>query len=285
MTDESHFGSLHQGPSFAVHPPTIPNHFDRNVEDQFDFDNDSFADYDPYQWEDHEFLREHAGNDFLSSFDNEESEIDRKIDDTVDHLSDSISDVASHILNGDSESALRRLGEYGKGLDKLQSQRAEAMQNISNLRSLFEGIGSGNRQAISVLEDVLTSHGTSLSQLAMGNPTGPQPGSTDNGDQQWAAQHGRNLSQEIGEATGLWFDPLVLAQARQGFPPHASMEDIEEAVMRADPRAYRSALANRSGQNHAPNSALVSRGGKGAANANPGAILNDPRKFEAYLKG
>ena len=64
-----------------------------------------------------------------------------------------------------------------------------------------------------------------------------------------------------------------------------SGSDIEEAVMRVDPRAYRAALAAKEAPTQAPNSAKLSKGGKGSASADPNALLSDPRKFEAYMNG
>lgn len=265
-------------------------------EDVTDFDPDDELNLGEDEYED--------GIDDESSddYDHDESEFE---------LSQNVADVADMIIDGDTDGALRRLGEYGRGVEKLQAQRAEAQQNVDNLRTLLAEVSHGDSTAIQVLDHVLASHGTSIEAVFAAKMGIQPPMIADNGyhqptaedyrlaqleaqmrslsqeraDADWINQYGLRIADYVEQQTGLRLDPKAIARVRYDLPSNATVEDIEEAVMRADPRAYRRALAQRSGLPTAPSKALVSRGGKGSAKADAKALLNDPRKFEAYMKG
>ncbi len=301
-------------------------HEDFDLSDGFD-DGEGFDDEDDRgeeygmlegpDWEGHDEEEDDFDNEAFDLDENSHEEDDSRDDYDEDSsgysLSDNVADVADLILDGDTEGALRRLGEYGRGVEKLQAQRAEAQQNVDNLRALFTEVSRGDDTAIQVLDHVLASHGTSIEALFAAK-TGIDPRNFEPSDQHrhqptaedyrlaqleaqmrslnmeradadWIGQYGVRIADYVEQQTGLRLDPKVIARVRYELPSNATVEDIEEAVMRADPRAYRRALAQRSGLPTAPSKALVYRGGKSPAKADAKALLSDPRKFEAYIKG
>ena len=229
----------------------------------------------------------------------ENPESDNEPDEALPEL---VADVAELIESGDTERALQRLGDYGRGLEKLQGQVSQANQNVEDVRTLLGAASSGNADAVRTFDDLLASYGTSIEALFAAK-TATNPGTQDSdpriawlanrvqameaerSTQVWAESHGTTLSEYLEKSTGLKISPVVLAKARPYLPTKATAEDIEDAVMRVDPRAYRAALRAANGSPIAPNSAMLSRGGKGSAKIDPNALLSDARKFEAYING
>lgn len=239
-----------------------------------------------------------------------------------------VSDVEQRIKSGDTQGAIKRLGEYAGGIEKLQSktQQAEeraskAAQQVDQVKTLFTQAASGSHEFVTALDEVLEKgYGTSIEALFMAK-TGLSADElaelgvsaktslvadpvvrqliADNAaikaelaqlkgntvDQDWVSRVGQPMAKYLESKTGLKIAPEILAKARHELPAKASSSDIEEAVMRVDPRAYRAALAAKEAPTQAPNSAKLSKGGKGSASADPNALLSDPRKFEAYMNG
>ena len=231
-----------------------------------------------------------------------------------DDVSPAIADVVSLIEKGATEAAKQRLGEYSKGLEKLQQQRAEAMQVVSNVEAMYEGLAQGDERAIQDLQMVLGHLGTSIEDL-FAKATGIDPDTilefapdakvskpsaapskefealrkeiealkAGNEAQKWASTFGPTIAQAVEQKTGMKFDIATLQEARQYMPQRASVEDIVKAVMKANPEAYLKAFNAVSKPVPAPKEASVSRGGKSAPKLDANAILKDPRLFEAHI--
>jgi hypothetical protein len=236
-------------------------------------------------------------------------------DDEEDHPSN-FADVRKLIQDGDAETALQRLSEMDKGIEKLKA-RTENVRNevLSELSGFYDQIAAGDPEAIEALDQqVFGKKGTSLKAvfaasigldaddldvlLDGGEVTRKEAPKTNKElealkaevnaikqeklDAEWSNQYGSAIQKYLRDATGIDVPVDVLAKARHLFPKKASVSDIEEAVMQVNPRAYRTALASK-GAKTTPASATVSRGGKGSSLPSAEELLSDPRKFEAYI--
>lgn len=244
--------------------------------------------------------------------------IDTGIDgeDDEDDSPSNFADVRKLIQDGDSETALQRLSEMDKGIEKLKA-RTENVRNevLTELSSFYDQIASGDPDAIEALDtQVFGKKGTSLKAVfasSIGLDTEDLDVLLDGGevtrkeapktntelealkaevnaikqeklDSEWTNQYGSAIQKYLRDATELDIPLDVLAKARHLFPKKASVSDIEEAVMQVNPRAYRAALSAR-GAKTTPASATISRGGKGSSIPSAQELLDDPAKFEAYM--
>lgn len=237
-------------------------------------------------------------------------------DDEEDHPSN-FADVRKLIQDGDSETALQRLSEMDKGIEKLKA-RSENVRNevLTELSSFYDQIASGDPDAIDALDtQVFGKKGTSLKAvfaasigldpedldvlLDGGEVTRKEAPKTNKElealkaevnaikqeklDAEWSNQYGSAIQKYLRDATELDIPVDVLAKARHLFPKKASVSDIEEAVMQVNPRAYRAAIAAKGSAKTTPASATISRGGKGSSIPSAQELLDDPAKFEAYM--
>ena len=236
--------------------------------------------------------------------------------DDDDEPPSNVADVQKLIQDGDTEAALKRLSEIDKGIEKLKYKPEQVRSEVlSEISEFYEAVASFNPEAIEALDtQIFAKKGTSLKAvfaasigldesdldvlLEGGEVTRPQSNAADKRvealeaklnaieksklDAEWSNNYGSAIQKYLRDATGLDVPVDVLANARHLFPKKASPDDIQEAVMQVNPRAYRTALASK-GAKTTPASATVSRGGKGSSLPSAEELLSDPRKFEAYI--
>jgi phage tail protein X len=227
-----------------------------------------------------------------------------------------VADVQKLIQDGDTEAALKRLSEIDKGIEKLK-YKPEQVRNevLTEISGFYDAVAAGDTDAIDALDrEIFGKKGTSLKAVfaaSIGLDADDIDVLLDGGevqqkapqsnkelealkaevqaikqsklDAEWSANYGSAIQKYLRDATELDIPVEVLAQARHLFPKKASPDDIQEAVMQVNPRAYRTALSAKGSAKTTPASATVSRGGKGSSLPSADELLSDPAKLEAYL--
>lgn len=285
--------------------PTTDAEFDDALASSFDGDEETVE--EPIEQEEVEAEEVDVPEDDIEYTLEDESPEDAEAE--VD-LHASIADVAKLIKDGDTEAATKRLSEYGKGLQKLETQRNESLQYVDQTRSLLQGVAKGDPESLSSLAQIIASHGGDVANIAAWYTGEEQPApptrntevdelrreiaalkqgqeAISQGQQakDWSAKHGAAISETIKKITGGDISPEILFKVRAELPRtinKSSIEQIENAVMKLDPSAYRKFLSSRSTATTPPESATIPKGGKGGSKVSPN-LLDDPVAFERYI--
>ena len=230
-----------------------------------------------------------------------EGDDDTEVPSTVD-------DVVQLIQGGDTEAAIKRLAEYGRGVEKLQARAENArIATLSEVSEFYADLGKGSEEALEHLESqILSKVGTSLADLYArsigldkseletllegGSIPSKAPADSKevlelkarlerveqgNATKEWVANYGSAIQSAVEKATGLTFPVDVLAQARYELKPKATVADIVKAVMKVNPDAYIEADKAKKTRPDAPVTAMVQKGGKGGGKFDPAEMLKN----------
>ena len=229
-------------------------------------------------------------------------------DDSESDVPLAVDDVAQLIRGGDAEAAIKRLAEYGRGVEKLQARAENArIATLSEVSEFYADLGKGSEEALEHLETkILSQVGTSLADLyarsigldkseletLLEGGNIPSKAPTDskevlelkarlerveqgNATKEWTANYGSAIQSAVEKATGLTFPVDVLASARHEFKAKATVQDIVKAVMKVNPDAYIDADKAKKSRPDAPVTAMVQKGGKGGGKFDPAEMLKN----------
>lgn len=239
-------------------------------------------------------------------------------DDDESDVPSTVDDVVQLIQGGDTEAAIKRLAEYGRGVEKLQARAENArVATLSEVSEFYADLGKGSDEALEHLEtQILSKVGTSLADLyarsigldkseletLLEGGSIPSKAQTDskevlelkarlerveqgNATKEWVANYGSAIQSAVEKATGLTFPVDVLAQARYELKPKATVADIVKAVMKVNPDAYIEADKAKKSRPDAPSTAMVQKGGKGGGKFDPAEMLKNRSAWLASQTG
>jgi len=217
-------------------------------------------------------------------------------------------DLRAYVVAGKTDEALKRISAHEKGLAQLRSKFETQSHILAGMESTFKAIAEGDVDAMLTFEDNFEKTFGKRPNITI-DDVETKPERRDDPKvsvlekevaelktrlevKDWSSGLGKEISEVLKKATGLEISPDVLWKAKQFLPKSGQVtpQVVEDAVMQADPQAYRKARdardAKQTSRRTIPKGAVLEKGSKptqqdAKALLEPGAFVKAYRAQQA----